>query len=251
MRSAIKDSFSDVFDTKNKILVVTAHPDDNEIFCGGTVARLIDAGKRVRLVAITNGGKGFHDRTDITEQKFAQERVKAQIKAGLELGIPEEENFNLGIPDGEVEASLSNIERIVFHIRQFKPDILITHNPDETINTFSEEDGIRWVNHRDHRHTALVALDAAYPYCRDRGFFPQHFEKHHLKPHYFSEFLLADFYLHPQVVYFDVTDYVEKKAKSLYHHLGALSEEEIEGFLDEVQKEDGRSYEPLRYVTTD
>ena len=53
-------------------MVVAAHPDDNEIVCGGIVARLIDEGKRVRLVAMTNGGKGYQDRTDINEAEFAK-----------------------------------------------------------------------------------------------------------------------------------------------------------------------------------
>jgi len=112
---AIKDSYDDVFKDKKRVLVVMAHPDDNEIICGGIVARLLDDGKRVRLVVLTNGGKGFQDRTDVTEKEFAKIRVAEQFNAGVELGIPREEIFNLGIPDGEVEDTLENIEKSCFY----------------------------------------------------------------------------------------------------------------------------------------
>jgi len=41
MAPLIKDSYEKIFTDKNKILVVFAHPDDLELYCGGTVARLI------------------------------------------------------------------------------------------------------------------------------------------------------------------------------------------------------------------
>lgn len=243
-----KDSFNKIFGNKKRVLVVMAHPDDNEIICGGTVARLIDEGKKVRLVVMTNGGKGFQNRTDITEEEFAKLRIEEQIKAGLELGIPESENFNLNIPDGELEAGLENIEKIVFHIRQFKPDLIITQNPEEVINTFSQE--IRWINHRDHRHVALIAVDASYPYCRDRGFFPHHFSEHNFEPHYVSEFLFSDSYTHPEVLYFDVTKYVGQKKKALQQYQSSLSEKEAEGLIEEIKTDEG-SFELFRYVKTD
>ena len=171
----ITDSFNTVFGDKNRVLVVMAHPDDNEIICGGIVARLLAEGKKVRLVVMTNGGKGFQDRTDVTEQEFAKIRVNEQLSAGKELGLSEGDNFNLDVPDGELENTMENIGKVAFHIRQFKPDIIITQNPFDVINTFSNE--THWVNHRDHRSTASIVLDAAYPYSRDRGFFPEHFSK--------------------------------------------------------------------------
>src|SRR4030042_4007857 len=122
----MKDSFGQIFGDKKKILVVMGHPDDCEIICGGTVARLLDEGKKVRTLAMTNGGKGMRDRTDVKEEQFAKIRLGEQIKAGMELGLPREEIFNLDIPDGELEDSVENIEKIVYHIRQFKPDIIIT-----------------------------------------------------------------------------------------------------------------------------
>ncbi|OGC46990.1 hypothetical protein A2713_00485 [candidate division WWE3 bacterium RIFCSPHIGHO2_01_FULL_35_17] len=243
----IVDSFNKIFAGKNRILVVTAHPDDNEIICGGIVARLIAEGKKVRLVVTTTGGKGFQDRRDITEEEFAKIRIAEQIAAGKELGIPESENFNLGIPDGEIENTIPNIEKVVFHIRQFKPDIIITHNPFDPINTFDEE--THWINHRDHRSTSSIVLDATYPYSRDRGFFPEHFLLHGLTQHTVNELLFSDSYSYPDVLYFEITKYMDKKKSALLQHKNALLPEDIEDeFLAETMLESGGNFERLKHV---
>lgn len=240
----VNDSFNKIFKNKKRALVVMAHPDDNEIICGGVVARLIGEGKKVRLVVLTNGGKGTQGRTDITEKQFAKIRLVEQKKAGRELGIPEEENFNLNIPDGELETTVANIGKVVFHIRQFKPDIVITHNPEEIINTFSKD--TRWVNHRDHRHTAIIVVDAAYPYSRDTAFFPEQL-KNGLTPHKVSEFLFSDSYTHVERLYFEVTKYLESRRKAFEQYKSSLSKKEIDGLMEEIKKDNG-SFEVLRYV---
>lgn len=241
----VKDQFDEVFKNKQRVLVVTAHPDDNEVICGATVARLIASGRKVRLVVCTNGEKGVEDKKGINTKDFAQTRIKEQIEAGKVLGIPENENFNLEIPDGELETTLENIGKIVLHIREFKPDIIITHNPEEVINTFSEEENIRWVNHRDHRHAALIAVDAAYPYSRDRGFFPEQLEK--LEPHTVEYLLFSDSYTHPQRAYFDVTDYVEKKRVALVACKSVVPREHVDSYVEELKHQD-RYYEILRFI---
>ena len=242
----IKDSFSEIFGNKDRVLVVLGHPDDNEIICGGIVARLVSEGKKVRSIAMTNGGKGFQDRTDTNEKEFSEIRKKEQLEAGKELGLKDEDIFNLDIPDGELEDSLENIEKIVFHIRQFKPDIIITQNPFDNINTFDSQ--THWVNHRDHRHTALLTIDAAYPYSRDRGFFPEHFTKFKLEPHTVSEILFSDAYSYPDVSYFDITNFIDKKRKALLKHKNAFGPETVEEeFLEETKLEPGKNFERLRY----
>ncbi|MBU0708485.1 PIG-L family deacetylase [Patescibacteria group bacterium] len=243
----MRDSYHKIFSETGRILVVMAHPDDNEIVCGGTVARLIDDDKKVRVVVMTNGGKGTKDRTDISEGQFAKIRVEEQRRAGKELGLKDEEMFNLGIPDGELEESIDNIKKIVFHIRQFKPEIIITHNPEVHINSFSK--GIHWVNHRDHRHTASLVLDAAYPYSRDTAFFPDQLENG-LGPHSVGKFLLSDSYTHPDICGLEVSGYLDKRRKALEQHVNGLSKEEVNGLMEEIQR-DGGNFELLRYIDTD
>ena len=242
----IKDSFNEVFGDKSKVLVVLGHPDDNEIICGGIVARLIAEGKKVRSISMTNGGKGLQDRTDTNEQEFGEIRKNEQLKAGRELGLKDEDIINLDVPDGELENNLENIEKIVFHIRQFKPDIIITQNPFDPINKFDSE--THWVNHRDHRHTALLTIDAAYPYSRDRGFFPEHFTKYNLEPHTVSEILFSDSYSYPNVLYFDITNFIDKKRSALLKHENALDANVVEEeFIEETKLEPEKNFERLSY----
>ena len=239
----IKDSFSHIFSKLNRVLVILAHPDDIEINCGGLMARLIDQGKRVRLVVTTNGSKGTKDKA-INEKEFAELRTEEQIKAGEILGISRSENFNLQIPDGELEASLENIEKIVFHIRQFKPDLVITHNPQDTIVDFYEKG--KWVNHRDHRNTGLIVLDSVYPYSRDRGFFPHHFKQSKLSGHTVNKLLLTDSYKNTSVKYFAIDNYLDKKKAALQQHLSAFDPADIDGYLEE-NKFGNHYFEPLGY----
>ncbi len=241
-----KDSFSEVFIDINRVLIVLAHPDDMEINCGGLIARLAGEGKKVRLVVTTNGGKGTKDKKNIAENVFATTRIEEQLKAGEILGISRKENFNLGIPDGELEANLEIIEKIVWHIRQFKPDIVITHNPEDAIVRFFNTS--TWVNHRDHRNTALATLDAIYPYSRDTNFFPHQLSVDKLTPHKVTMLLLADSYTKPELKYFDIGKYLGKKKLALQQHASAFAPEDADDYIEENKIGDGY-FEPLGFYT--
>ena len=240
----LKDSFSEIFSDINKVLVVLAHPDDMEVNCGGLMARLRAEGREVRLVVTTNGGKGMKDKEGITEENFATGRIEEQKRAGEILGILESENFNLNIPDGELFHSLDNIEKIAFHIRQFAPDVVITHNPEDIFIHFFEK-GV-WVNHNDHRNTGLIVADAVYPYSRDRGFFPEHFTKNRLSPHIVTKMLIADSYTKDAVKYFSIGGYIEQKRKALQQHVSAFSPDDADSYIEENKFGDDY-FEPLAY----
>lgn len=238
------DAYKQIFQDKDRILVVTAHPDDNEVICGGLVARLSADDKAVRLVVTTDGSKGVGDK-DINEQEFGSTRIAEQQAAAQALGLDQKECFNLGVPDGELEASLENIEKIVWHIREFQPQIVITHCPDEFINTFSTKDNIRWVNHRDHRHTGQIVTDAIYPYSRDKAFFASQL-KTGLKPCTVLEVLYSDAYEHPQRVYFDTSEYIEQKRAALSSCPSVIEKDHVAEYIDETKIGD-KYFETLRY----
>lgn len=240
------DDYSRVFSDKQKILVVTAHPDDAEIMCGGLISRLTKDGKEVRLIVMTNGGKGFQGREDTSETTFGALRIAEQHAGANILGVKAAESFNLELPDGEIDNSLITIERIVFHIRQFKPEIVITHNVDDVVIKFSED--TNWVNHRDHRHTAQVVVDAVYPYSRDRGFFPEHFTESGLSQHTVQELLFVDIYQGEDLVRFDITDFVEQKTKALQEHKNAIDPEHAPDYIQDFLNEDGRYREVMKWV---
>ncbi|MBI1811771.1 MAG: PIG-L family deacetylase [Nitrospirae bacterium] len=54
----LTDSYQRIFSKKNRILAVFAHPDDAELYAGGTIARLTQDGKIVRVVKVTSGNRG-------------------------------------------------------------------------------------------------------------------------------------------------------------------------------------------------
>lgn len=240
----MNDSYNKIFKTVNNVLVVLAHPDDAEVVCGGLISRLTADNKRVRLIVTTNGGKGMQNKKNINEDAFGKMRILEQLNAGKILGINENNNFNLNLPDGEVETSVQNIEGIVFHIRDFKPDIVITHNPNDFIIEFNKD--THWVNHRDHRNTAQITLDAMYPYSRDRGFFPAHFKKG-LEPHKVTKLLMADFYNNVDISYFDITNFKDQKVNALKNHPSAINPANANDYLEENLIGE-RYYEPLLYT---
>ena len=68
--------------------------------------------------------------------------------------------------DGEVEDSRALRGGIVGAIRQQRPTVVFTHDP--------EQPDPPYLTHRDHRIVGRAALDAAYPLARDRLSFPEH-----------------------------------------------------------------------------
>lgn len=238
-----RDNFEKIFDGVNNVLVVLAHPDDMEINCGGLMARLAASKRALRLVVTTNGGKGTKEKF-INEGQFAKTRIEEQIKAGEILGVPISENFNLQIPDGGLETIVKNIEKIAFHIRQFKPELVITHNPEDAIIHFFDQS--TWINHRDHKNTAQITIDAIYPYARNTGFFPEHFSQHHLTTHSVKKLLLTDHYTKPEVRYFLIDKFLDKKKKALQQHLSVFDLSDADDYIEE-NKIGEQYFEPLGY----
>lgn len=244
------DSFEKILGSKQKVMVVMAHPDDAEIYAGGTIAKLIDAKKEVQIIKVTLGDKGSQQQK-ISQKKLAEVRLKEDIQAMKTLGIKGENNIYLKFEDGSVTNSMEIIKAIAFKIRLFKPDIIITHNPENIIIPFAKD--VNWVNHRDHRNTGLSAIDAAYPYSRDILFFPEQLKQIGAVSHICTEFLLVDYYDGRDIVYIDMTDFVEKRIVAQASHTSQYSRKHSEESADFFTKFPGtkRRYERFRYVIAD
>ena len=63
----------------DRVMVVTAHPDDPEFGAGGTVAKLVKEGREVTYVIVTNGNKGSSDRA-IAPERLATHRAPARTR---------------------------------------------------------------------------------------------------------------------------------------------------------------------------
>jgi LmbE family N-acetylglucosaminyl deacetylase len=145
-------------------MVVTAHPDDAEWGCSGSVAKWTREGWDVIYVLCTDGSKGSEDR-NISEKKLITIREEEQRKAGEILGL-KAVKF-LGYPDGYLEPTLDLRKDISREIRKYKPSILITTNPTRDLL------GRGYIGHPDHFAAGEATLSAVFPSSRDHLTFPE------------------------------------------------------------------------------
>lgn len=125
-----------------RVLVIGAHPDDDDIKAGGTAALYAAAGHVVHFVSVTNGDAGHHQ---LSREELARRRHQEAERAGQAIGITYEVWDQ---HDGELVPSLEMRRQMIRLIRRFRPDLVITHRP--------------WDYHPDHRYTAQLVQDAAY-----------------------------------------------------------------------------------------
>jgi LmbE family N-acetylglucosaminyl deacetylase len=247
----VKDDYSRIFKNVNRILAIYAHPDDAEVFSGGTLSRLVEDGKEVCVVKVTSGDKGSRQNS-ISQKELGNLREKEDAGSMEILGIHKKNNIYLHFEDGTVEDSIKVIGKIAEQIRIFKPDLLITHNPEDVVIRFAKDEN--WINHRDHRNTGKAAIDAAYPYSRDLLFFPEHFKNKEAKSYSVSKFLLVDYYDHPDLVYIDVSKNIATRIKAHSSHSSQYSEKDAKDsadFFTASSKYNGKRYERFRYVIAD
>jgi LmbE family N-acetylglucosaminyl deacetylase len=214
-------------DTIERVMVITAHPDDAEFGAGGTVARLVKEGREVTYVIATNGDKGSSDRT-MTSERLAAIRAEEQRNAARVLGVARVEF--LGYPDGELEDTRDLRLDITRAIRRWRPDLVISMNPRRTYNLYA--------SHRDHRIVAGVALDCVYPLARDHMSFPELLPA--FEPHKVREIYLMQ-WENPQLV-LDITDVMDLKLKALACHVSQVGDfAGVEARVRERSAEIGRA----------
>ncbi len=124
-----------------RIIVIGAHPDDPEKV-GGTMAKFIEMGHKVRLVSLTNGNAGHFE---MGGGPLAQRRYQETQCAARAIGA---EYIVLDNDDGKLMPTLENREEVIRQIREFQADIVISPRPNDY--------------HPDHRNTGLLVRDAAY-----------------------------------------------------------------------------------------
>jgi N-acetyl-1-D-myo-inositol-2-amino-2-deoxy-alpha-D-glucopyranoside deacetylase len=121
------------------VLAVFAHPDDESLACGGTLARLSDAGARVVLMCASRGERGsVSDPALVPDGDLAGVRTRELQAAAVILGIADV--IVLDHPDGDLRwAHVAQLHaEIVAAVEQYRPEAVITF----------AEDGLYW--HLDH-----------------------------------------------------------------------------------------------------
>lgn len=120
------------------ILALSAHPDDTELCCGGTLAALANAGKNVGVVDFTRGEMGSRG----TPEQRMEEASNASEIVGLKV------RENLGLPDTQIESNRMYQKRIIKKIRQYKPLVCLVGAPSD--------------RHPDHGNATELALDSIF-----------------------------------------------------------------------------------------
>ncbi len=167
-----------------KAMVVTAHPDDAEYGCSGSVAKWCRMGWEVVYVLCTDGSKGTEDR-DVTSAQLVELRAEEQLTAGRTLGLKTVEF--LGYPDGYLEPTLDLRRDISRQIRKHRPDVLITTSPNRDLLNST------YIGHPDHFAAGEAALSAVFPSARDHLTFPELLGDEGLEPHKVREVWVMSF----------------------------------------------------------
>ena len=220
------------------ILVITPHPDDAESGAGATISKWSQGGANINLVVCTNGNKGTSDRT-ISSDEVAETRRREQLNAAKVLGV--DEVVFLDHSDQQLVSDDQFREELVELIRRFKPDIVITIDPER-----------KWIRHRDHYMTGRTALDAIFPYSRDHLAYPSMLEDG-LEPHKVAEVYLWG--TDDPDVFIDIDDNFDKKIDALYCHASQMSTTKKEGyerlrkkFSEYGYKVNAQLAEPFKYL---
>ncbi len=164
------------------LMTVHAHPDDETIGTGGTMARAVDQGRRVVLVTCTRGEMGEivvpELDTPDNHRRLAELRAAELEAAMTELGVTEWDN--LGYRDSDMMGRAGNadprsfwqanldeaIGRLVWLVRRYRPDVMTTYND------------FGGYGHPDHIRAHLVAVGAferaGDPTCYPNQLAPEH-----------------------------------------------------------------------------
>lgn len=120
------------------VLAVGAHPDDVEIGCGGTVARLARSGRTVGILDLTRGEMGTRG-TPETRAREAQEAARI-------LGAAFRESLDLG--DGGLRTDRDAELLLATKIRELRPKVILNMP--------------REARHPDHAKASRLVADAAF-----------------------------------------------------------------------------------------
>jgi len=123
---------------KLDILAITAHPDDVELCCSGTLLAQMALGKKVGIVDLTRGELGTRG--------TPEGRILEGLEAARIQNITIREN--VGLADGFFRNDEQSQKAIIHYIRKYQPDIVITNSIED--------------RHPDHGRGAQLVADSCF-----------------------------------------------------------------------------------------
>ncbi len=121
------------------ILAIGAHPDDCEIFMGGSLLYWKQMGKTLAVCDLTGGELGTYGSEEIRKAELN----RAKELMGLEL------RHTLDIPDGHIRNNQENQLKLIEIIRKLRPEVIFSHSD-------------RLIRHPDHRHCGELVKESAF-----------------------------------------------------------------------------------------
>ncbi|MDJ0663912.1 MAG: PIG-L deacetylase family protein [Acidimicrobiia bacterium] len=144
--------------TPQSALAIGAHPDDIEFGSAGTLARWAREGCQVTMMVVTDGSKGTWDPdldpVELVTTRQAEQQAAAQIIGATSVRY-------LDHIDGELEYTVELRREMCRHIRELRPDVVLSHDPWK-----------RYQLHPDHRATGWAVMDGVIS-ARDHLFYPE------------------------------------------------------------------------------
>ncbi|MGE0304928.1 MAG: PIG-L deacetylase family protein [Acidimicrobiia bacterium] len=192
-------------DSIERVLVVTAHPDDVDFGAAGTVAHFTDAGKQVTYCIVTDGDAGGFD-PSIPRDAIGGIRRDEQTKAAACLGVYD--LFFLGHPDGYLQATLELRRDIARIIRKVRPQIVLCQS---AVRSYERV----FASHPDHLAAGEAAIAAVYPDARNEFWMPE------LMAEGFGPWSVPETWVmaHPETNHVvDITPNIDRKLAALRSH---------------------------------
>lgn len=113
---------------QSRVLVVAAHSDDDVLGCGGTMAKLVAQGAKVKVVYLADGVSSRLADNDPQFQALRAERESSAVQALAILGVENHKFFSF--PDNKLDSVpiLTLARAIEQEIEDFTPNIVFTNS---------------------------------------------------------------------------------------------------------------------------
>lgn len=171
---------------KLDVLAIGAHPDDIELGCGATLAKLVAAGRRVGLLHLTGGEAGTRG---TPEERKAEARAAGEV-----LGAAVVEFLRCG--DGHLRRGDAEEDAVIEQLRRLRPEIVLSTSPED--------------RHPDHGRAHRLVKDACF-YAGLRRRAPELGEPY--RPAAVFSYMQHDLFQPSFIV--DVTEHWQKKLDAL------------------------------------
>lgn len=123
---------------KGKVLILSPHPDDDVIACGGTIIKHLRQGDELKIIYLCNGGEGKTD----SQRDLIAERKNEALQAIRILGLSQKSVEFWGYQDGKLNVERKIVHRLANQIQNLAPKIIYAPHLSD--------------NHPDHEATALI-----------------------------------------------------------------------------------------------